>query len=140
MPTRPALARKPRAPFSFAAPVVEGAAPFDELVEALEEVAGEEGDEAGVFVGAAGEDGPAAPADDAASTSCWMVELKVPDIPVSVNLAENASAGYWGFFGSLRLSDSKRMKLQSASAARTEREVRWRLTSSRRWGRSRRRG
>lgn len=37
--------------------------------------------------------------------------VKVPVIPVNVNLAEKAKAGYWGEFGSLRERDSIRMKL-----------------------------
>jgi hypothetical protein len=42
--------------------------------------------------------------------SCWTVELKVPVIPVRVNLAENASAGNWELLASFRLIDVNLIK------------------------------
>ena len=42
----------------------------------------------------------------------WTAGEKVPFIPVNSNFAEKAKAGYWGFLGSLRLTDSYRMKLK----------------------------
>lgn len=131
VPTRPALASTPRAPLSccLAAPVAD--ALVDALLEA--ELVGLEFDDAAEDeVGAAlleAEEVGAPPrgAVEAASISCWTVELNWPVIAVSVNLAEKASAGNCGFLGSVRLRDWKRMKLGEIVR---ERRGRWRRVHS----------
>jgi len=52
-------------------------------------------------------------APDAAAeplTTACTVELKVPDMPLRLNLAENASALNWVWLGSFRLTDVILMK------------------------------
>jgi hypothetical protein len=120
VPTTPTLANTPLAPFAFAAAPV-GDAPALEC-DAADDDAGLLA--AGVLVAAAGVE-PAAGAEveaapprgavEAASIWAWTVELKVPVMALSVNLAEKASAAYIGFEGSLKLSDSMRIKLWRAN-------------------------
>jgi len=50
-------------------------------------------------------DGPVEPL-----ISAWIVELKVPVMPLRLNLAENASALNWVWLGSFRLTDVNLMK------------------------------
>lgn len=61
---------------------------------------------------AAGEAVPPIGAVDCPSIWACTDALNVPDMPVMLNLAENARAGYCGFVVSLRLRDWNRMKLE----------------------------
>jgi len=102
------------------APIPETArvlAPFDAVDLAAEAVAEPEWEAdagafeavpdaaAGVLLAPADAVGPPMGAVDWPSIWAWTVELKVPDIPAIVNLAEKASAGYCGFAGSVAVSD-----------------------------------